>query len=172
MESINYEKIVPFAPISADVAPVSAEVWILSDYDGRGQRQGNAMSSKIQIIISASVDMSKWGSRLDQMELLKEGWNGYKAPVPSRAAITTARSFIESLKANQQEPARVAPSAVGGVGITHKNKGRRVYVEFYNKGEVCALFSDGISPPKSERINPDSERFRDLTRRIREYLDA
>src|SRR5262249_11493105 len=109
---------------------------------------------------------------LDQMQQLAVGWNGYSAPVPSRVALLTARSFLSTLLNEKYEPSRVAPSAVGGVGITHKRNGRRVYGEVFNSGDGYALFSANASAPQSERIKPEPDRFRELIRRIREYLDA
>ena len=147
MESITFEKSFPFGP------PISAEFSLVSVFDGHGPRQGSSMSSKIQIIFSRSVDMSKWGSRLDQMERLEEGWNGYQAPAPSRAAIKTARGFLHSLDSETPEPSRVAPSAVGGVGVTHKKNRRRVYVEFYNEGMVCAFFPTASRHRRASKLD-------------------
>ena len=127
---------------------------------------------QVQIVISQSHDLSKWNNSLDQMRRLQEGWNGYSAPAPSGAAILTARSFLSNLLKEHYEPSRLAPSAVGGVGITHKKEKRKVYVEFYNKGEVCALFSDNESSPLSKRIEPGYNEFRALIEEIRDYLDA
>jgi hypothetical protein len=121
--------------------------------------------------ISRSRNMGKWFSNLDKMHTLRDGWNGYSAPAPSDRAVDLARSFLTVLTENSREPSRVAPSAVGGVGITHKRRGRRVYVEFMNDGAVYALFSDKDSELKSEKVKPFPARFKELTKRIGAYLD-
>ena len=94
------------------------------------------------------------------MRTLKDGWNGYSAPAPSRAALVNARSFLTTLMSVTYEPSRVSPSAVGGVGISHKKNGRRVYVEFFNDGAVFALFSDRQSEPISKQVIPADQTYR------------
>jgi hypothetical protein len=137
-----------------------------------GLKKGVSMSPEFEMIFTKSLDTNKWSSKLDWIQKLESGWNGYSSPAPSRTAVVTARRFLASLLAKAYEPYRIAPSAEGGVGITHKRKNRRVYVEFFNDGEVFALFSDGESEPRSERVNQDADQFRDLIAKIREYLDA
>jgi hypothetical protein len=89
----------------------------------------------------------------------------------SNAAIVIARSFLSNER-DLARPSRVAPAAAGGVGITHKRNKRGVYVEFYNNGEVCALFSDDASPPKADTVKPCPLHFQQLAKRIREFLDG
>lgn len=127
---------------------------------------------EVQPTMVRSYDLSRWGSNLDRMRQLKQGWDGYSAPIPSHVAIVSARDFLSALTEANLQPSRVAPTVQGGVGITHKKKGRRVYVEFFNNGVVCALYSDNSSMPRSERVIPYRDRFRELTRKIRDYLDA
>jgi len=115
-------------------------------------------------------DFDKWNRNLEAMRQLQDGWNGYGAPAPSDAAILIARSFLSNER-DVTQPSRVAPSSAGGVGVTHKRKKRRVYVEFYNNGEVCALFSDDTSAPITETVNPYPVQFQQLAKRIRDFLD-
>ena len=124
--------------------------------------------------MSMNIDsqLNVWNDKLEQLRNLGENWDGYATPAPSGTAIVTARSFLSSVLEVDFEPSRLAPSVAGGVGITHKKRGRRVYVEFFNDGEVCALFSDGETAPKSRRVTPEYDHFQDLAREIREYLDA
>jgi hypothetical protein len=122
-----------------------------------------------QSTVMRTYDFDKWNRNLDAMRQLQDGWNGYGAPAPSNAAIVIARSFLSNQRIAR--PFRVAPSAAGGVGITHKRNKRRVYVEFYNNGEVCALFSDDSSAPEVETIKPYAIQFEQLAKRIREFLD-
>lgn len=62
-------------------------------------------------------------------------------------------------------------SVVGGIGVTFKRAGLKVYVELTNKGTVHALFSDGATDPKVEKVSPDEAGFAALVSRIRAYLD-
>ena len=116
--------------------------------------------------------MAYWEAKLTDMVRLKEGWNGYSAPAPSVSAINTAKSFVRVLMRENQEPRRVAPSAVGGVGVSRRNAKRKVFVEFFNDGKVFALFSDGESEPLSKEVVPGLQTFKNLTREMRDYLDA
>lgn len=140
---------------------------LLSATGVRGSR-----ASVDQFVIEKTYDLNQWSRKLDKMERLEEGWNGYSAPAPSALAIRTARRFLSRLLAEPYEPTRVAPSSVGGVGFTHKKGNRRVYVEFFNDGQVYALFSDNEIAPRSQRVQPDFHQFRELIGQIKGYLDA
>ena len=132
---------------------------------------GRAIAPGLTLVIEKSFDFDKWQQKVDSLAALGEGWNGYDAPAPSELSRETAKRFLSQL-GQRGEPARVAPSAEGGVGVTHRAGRRRVYVEFFNDGEVCALFSDDDSPPVSKSVPPDFLGFRNLIDEIRNYLNA
>ena len=73
---------------------------------------------------------------------LKPGWNGYSASPPERLALRNAEQYLCVASHFDLEPTRLAPSAVGGVGITHRRGPLKAYVEFFNNGKVHTLFSD------------------------------
>lgn len=116
--------------------------------------------------------MATWEARLSSMSRLKSGWNGYTAPAPSQLAIATARNFVSALLREKQTPNRVAPSAVGGVGITERRADKQVYVEFYNDGRVLALFSDSVSEPEVRRLEPTLAAYKRLIADMQGYLDG
>ncbi len=121
---------------------------------------------------TASDEMNQLQTKLSKMDSLPPGWDGYSAPAPSETAITTAKSLLSAFLGEDFAPKRISPSAVGGVGITHKRESRKVYVEIYNSGEVYALFSDGISEPDVRQIEPGYQSFKRLITLMRAYLDA
>jgi hypothetical protein len=135
--------------------------------EARGQ-----VAPEFQVTINANIDFNVWNKKLEQLRNLGNDWNGYATPAPSDAAIVTAKAFLSAFLGTDFEPSRLAPSVSGGVGITHKNRSRRVYVEFFNDGDVCVLFSDGESDPRSRRVKPAYGKFEGLIDEIREYLDA
>jgi len=112
-----------------------------------------------------------WRKKLDAMRSLRIGWNGYDAKPPSELAVTTASSYLDQLASEQLAPTRVAPSVVGGVGITCRKGDRGVYVEFYNDGRVHALFAHGEDAATTS-VDPTAAGFHNLLIRAREYLDA
>src|SRR5262249_55611390 len=113
-----------------------------------------------------------WEARFSRLGELREGWNGYAAPAPSETAVLAAKRFVDLLLREDYEPSRLAPSAVGGVGVTHRHGGKSVYVEVYNDGRVLALFSDDVTEPVIKRIEPDVQSFRELIVGMRGYLDG
>jgi hypothetical protein len=113
-----------------------------------------------------------WQMKFVQLSKLQDGWNGYDAPAPSEKARRTAESFVDTLLKEKYEPRRLAPSAVGGVGVTQRKGNRSVYVEFYNDGRVLALFSDDVSEPQVKRVEPGLQSFKKLIAEMRDYLDA
>lgn len=111
--------------------------------------------------------------KLDKAASLTAGWNGYSAPAPTPIAVASAREFLFVLHESDVEPSRIAASAVGGIGITIRNDGRKAYVEFYNDGRIHALFAKGRSEPDVVRpVRPTHIEFKNLTDDIREYLDG
>lgn len=127
-----------------------------------------------QLIIGRGEESSEtsWEEIFSKISRLQEGWNGYTAPAPSKLAIDLARSFVDAMLRDKYEPRRLAPSAVGGVGVTQRSGDKSVYVEFYNDGRVLALFSDDVNEPEIKRIEPGHQSFRRLIVEMRDYLDA
>jgi hypothetical protein len=112
------------------------------------------------------------GSRIDGMANLTDGWDSYRAQVPNVIARQKAKDYLAELCEQNTRPTRVAPSVVGGIGITHRKGNRKVYVEFNNKGSVLALYSDGQMKPQVVSVETTPAGYRALMLRIKEYLDA
>lgn len=103
---------------------------------------------------------------------LADGWDSHRAPAPQSGAISQAECFLNQLNGADMLPARLAPSVVGGIGVTFRAGRRKSYVEFYNNGTACALFSDGESEPTTQRVEPTQDGYARLLAEIREYLNA
>jgi hypothetical protein len=97
---------------------------------------------------------STWEVKLDAMSVLKKGWNGYTADPPSPLAIEFARRFISNLESNGLPPTRVAPSVIGGVGVTRKVGNKRAYFEFYNDGTAHVMLAEGAEAQTFPLLNP------------------
>jgi hypothetical protein len=115
---------------------------------------------------------SPWLDKLNSFRALTTGWNGYDAPAPSERALAAAESFLEALQLFETQPSRVGPSAIGGVGITLRRRGRKAYFEFYNDGNACALFSDGESEPITRDFQASRGGYYSLIAKARVYLNA
>jgi len=61
---------------------------------------------------------------------------------------------------------------MGGIGVTHRAGGRKVYVEFYNSGATHALFSAGKEGMETRQVCTDPKGFQQLVQDIRNYLDG
>jgi hypothetical protein len=96
--------------------------------------------------------------QLQSFAALKKGWDSYSAEPPTVAAVNESIIFIRSISST---PTRVAPSAIGGIGITFRKEDgdRKVYVEFRNEGVNYAMYDDDIkdSDPHIEKL--DTKRF-------------
>lgn len=88
---------------------------------------------------------------LEAMLKLRAGWDGDGAPVPTRLAVETAKSVCDVFDADMQPFDRVAPSVVGGVGLTRTRGNRKFYVEVLNSGDVYAMES---APPAEPYVYP------------------
>lgn len=109
--------------------------------------------------------------KLALMSALAKGWDGYEAEPPSARAVSAARRVIAALERADLGPSRVAPSVVGGVGLTRKQGARRAYVEVYNDGTAHALFAEGANS-RTEPVELSAAGLAALAERVREYLNG
>lgn len=100
--------------------------------------------------------------RLERMRDLKRGWNGYGADPPSELASQMADRMLTMFSTGGQLVYRVAPSAVGGVGITWRDGRRKCYVECFNDGTVYQLLSDGLTEAVSVPVEMSDAAFRQV----------
>jgi hypothetical protein len=116
---------------------------------------------------------ARWFQKLQVVAQLSDGWDSYKAPAPAATAVAAARQYLGILALLNREPTRVAASAMGGVGITHRQGSRKVYVEFYNNGTAHALFSDRDSREmRTAQVGTDLTSYYRLISKARAYLDV
>lgn len=112
------------------------------------------------VFVDRTLSQPSWieGARaqLKAAESLQAGWNGYSAPAPHPWSIEEARRFCDSVWLQGIKPSRVAPSAVGGIGITFRNGSQKVYVEFLNDQSIYALYSQRSVDPSVQPIRLDN----------------
>jgi hypothetical protein len=108
---------------------------------------------------------------LDSLNNLKDGWDSYSAPAPSRVAIENAKALAREAETLGMALERAEPSAIGGVGITFASGQREVVIEFYNNGTAHALVSDDETADMSTQAvpaNPDG--YQAVLGEVRKYL--
>lgn len=125
---------------------------------------------------SYSSTTSSWLPRvahqLKQIARLRDGWNSYGSPRPSKLARERAKRFLELLHTKSLEPSRLAASAVGGIGFTFWRDDREVYVEFQNDGYIGRVMTSGADEPLIDPIRPERQELGKAIDRICEYLYA
>lgn len=109
--------------------------------------------------------------QLDDMHKVVDGWNGYSAPAPSAFAIDNARQFVNELYKVVPTAMRVAPSAVGGVGITLSKGEKAVYIEFYNDGSIFKMLIDDGIDTDVQPVRPDAHDLELLASEATDYID-
>jgi hypothetical protein len=117
--------------------------------------------------------LQQWNARLRKMSTLEDGWDSYSAPAPTPIAIRSAFRYLLLLSDLGTPPTRLAPSVIGGVGVTRRRGGKKVYVEFFNDGSVHALFADDRTEEMRTRSVTDThQEFRSLIMETERYLHA
>jgi hypothetical protein len=91
-------------------------------------------------------------STIDCLRNLSPGWDGYRAPVPSKDACKAAKRFIDICASREIRPDRVAPAVVGGIGITFLRGSREAYLEFLKGGDCYGVYMDGNQEPAIRRF--------------------
>lgn len=123
-----------------------------------------------EIDLEPPIGWEKWWSKLETFKNLENGWDSYRASVPSQNTLAQATIFLEEAAKSGTVPTRLAPSVVGGVGFTFKHENRKTYVEFRNTGSVHSLFSDGSGDPDVEKIDANRVSYANLLARITRYF--
>lgn len=74
---------------------------------------------------------------------LQAGWDTYNAEPPNETSRAYAERLLAVLELSSLIPARVLPSAEGGIALTFVASRKRAEIEVYNSGEmVAATYSD------------------------------
>ena len=78
---------------------------------------------------------------------LKPDWDTYGAESPNELARTRAAQILDLLEEASFPPARLMPSAEGGISISFVAGDNRGEIEIYNTGEIAAATYSGQSEP-------------------------
>lgn len=114
---------------------------------------------------------AEFDEKLRQMGRLARDWDSYGAEPPANCAIASARLACEVLHEIGFEPARIAPSAEGGVGICFLNGDKYADIECFNTGEILAVISDRRDRREVWSVAPNKRDIEEVLDRIRAFID-
>ncbi len=102
---------------------------------------------------------------------LKPNWNSYGADNPRETTVTDALIFIYLLHVTHipAKIVKVAPSVMGGIGITIRGTNRSVFVEFCNTTKNQVVFYVGFTEPKIQEFS--FKNYADVIISILDYLE-
>lgn len=101
-----------------------------------------------------------YDQRLNALRHLSSGWDGHRAAPPAPIALETAARIAQTLEEHELRVTRIAPSVVGGIGITLRTGGKKFYIEVYNSGLVYVLQASADAEPRSYPVRAESSRDR------------
>lgn len=153
------------------IAPPRRYLLVLSN-PSRSAPSADSSADRYYESRSPKTDwLPRFMKRIEDARNLKEGWNGYSAPVPSDLAVSLAINYMEMLHDYAVEPANVAPSVMGGIGFTFLSSDRECFVEIYNDGRIFCMFDEGEDlDPDIEGIPTSDNEMRELISRIVSFL--
>lgn len=76
--------------------------------------------------------------KIDDFSKLNKGWNSYKADPPTHWSIVTAKHLVVICNANDIHFDHVAPSVLGGIGIT-KDNSNEIFIEILNDKNIVVI---------------------------------
>lgn len=129
-------------------------------------------TSWFDTIVQRVIANKKWELELSKLKELQTGWNGYRAAAPTRTAIEISRRYLHTAEQQDFEPKRVEASVMGGVGVTHRQGNRKVYVEFYNNGTAHGLFSDRTGRMHTMSVAAGEDELRRFIAKAKDYLNG
>jgi hypothetical protein len=102
------------------------------------------MRSTSQSVICSTITIfDPVMQQLASLATLTENWDSYGAPVPNSKSLEAAQRIMSGLRRELILPARILPSAEGGVAFTFLTKNdNRAVIETLNTGEEFVLLYD------------------------------
>lgn len=116
---------------------------------------------------------------LDLLLVLQAGWDGRKAPAPSREAIRLGRQALEAARGVNLSEARVSPDVEGGVAVYFFGGGRHNDGGWNRQGAImvsndteASLYLRDRAKPGAEvaDINADPDGLGRAIERIRQFI--
>jgi hypothetical protein len=119
---------------------------------------------------SNEVRFSDAWKRLRNTTTLADGWDTYQAEAPNAIAHDLAQRVLTTLEGAWLAPARVLPSAEGGIAISFVAGDRRAEIEVYNTGEVVAATYSSRGEPAVWELRDTEDALKTAIASIRVHL--
>lgn len=120
---------------------------------------------------SNDVELERWKKQISGFETLEDDWDGGGAPSPSSVARMRATALVTIMIQEQCAPTRIAPSVVGGIGVTKRIGHRKAYIECLNDGRMHVLFADDSTEEMAVKSSGTrSFEMRSLAREVLAYV--
>lgn len=109
-------------------------------------RCDDVASTSVAINVTINAPSSDWWiqarSKVKQFEKLGADWNGYGSAAPNATSLHWATVIIDMLYNESLRPAKVVPSAAGGIAICFVKTNKYADIEILNAGDIVVLTKD------------------------------
>lgn len=95
--------------------------------------------------------------KLQSFSKLEVNWDSYGANPPTDKAIDLAIDIVKNCNIFGINFDRIAPSVVGGIGLTIRSKKKKLYIEIYNNNRIFYMVSRGSGNPIIQEIKNITE---------------
>ena len=116
--------------------------------------------------------LRKHGKNLTQRLFWSENWNTYGAEPPNHIARQIGAKILDMLERASLTPARLTPSAEGGIALSFVNNHKRAVIEIYNTGELAAATYSLEGEPEVWELEASDDPIVKTVDQIRVYLAA
>ncbi len=110
--------------------------------------------------------------QLDSMSFLGPNWDSYGADAPSETSRTVAARILGLLESVAFPPARIVPSAEGGVGFCFAEGDRYADIECLNSGEILGAIYRGREEPKVWELEGTEQSIKQAIQQLRVHFTA
>ncbi|MBV9215792.1 MAG: hypothetical protein JO053_06405 [Acidobacteria bacterium] len=107
---------------------------------------------------------------LSDLSILGTNWDSYGGAAPSHRSVQNASRILDLLQSLDFAPARVLPSAEGGVGVCFVSRERYADIECSNDGEILGVYYVGMQMPRLLEVDGTDESITAALERIREHI--
>ena len=101
---------------------------------------------------------------------LAMGWDTYGAEAPNDQARNLASELLGLLENASLAPARLLPSAEGGIAMSFVEGEQRAEIEIYNTGEIAAATYAGQGEPAVWSLDANETSLKNAIEQFRVYL--